>query len=96
MQVEKDRGITDDLPDQLGDYHVEYMDTRQLIARCKKLRKEFSVLKIQPAKTKGAPLKVLVYWVSHKKDKLNLGLSDWSEVGIRYDCAKAALHRFQR
>jgi len=86
MQVEKDPGITDDLPEQLGDYHVEYLDTGQLIARRRKLGKEFSVLKIQPAKTSGAPLKVLFYWVRYKKGKLNLGLSNWSEVGIQYDC----------
>ena len=90
MLVERDPGITDDLPEQFAEYRVAYLDTQQLIARYKELRKEFSILKIQPMRSEGASLKVLVsvYWVSYKNKKLNLGLSDWSEVEFRYDCEK--------
>ena len=88
LLIEKDPDITHDLPEQFGGYHFEYLDTPQLISRYKKLRKEFSVLKIQSSEITGSPLKILVYWVSYKKGKLDLGLSDWSEVGIQYDCEK--------
>jgi hypothetical protein len=38
----------------------------------------------------GATLKivVVVYWVSYSKHRLQLGLSDWSDVEFRYDCDK--------
>lgn len=87
MLVERDSSITDDLPEHFGDYHAEYLDTRKLIARFKKLKKEFSVLRIQPGKTVFDVL-VSVHWVSYKKGKLNFGLSDWSEVRLQYDCEK--------
>jgi hypothetical protein len=88
MLVKKDTGITDDLPEQFGEYRVEYLDTQNLIARCKELRKPFSILKIQPMKSEGARLRiqVTVYWAEYKKSRLNLALSDWSDVEFRYDC----------
>jgi len=88
MRIEKDLGITDDLPEQFGEYRVEYLDTQNQIARCKELRKPFSILKIQPMKSEGERLKiqVTVYWVEYKKSRLYLGLSDWSDVEFRYDC----------
>lgn len=90
MLVERDAPITDFLPEQFGEYRVEYLDTRQLTARFRKLRREFSVLKIEPVKIAEPSPTVLVslYWVSYKKRKLNLGLSDWSEVQLLYDCEK--------
>lgn len=90
MLVERDAPITDFLPEQFGEYRVEYLDPRHLTARFKKLRREFSVLKIEPIKAAEPNLTVLVslYWVSYKKRKLNLGLSDWSEVRFLYDCEK--------
>ena len=88
MMVEKDPGITDDLPEQFGEYRVEYLDTQNQIARSKELRKPYSVLKIQPMKSEGARLKiqVTVYWVEYKKSKLNLAVSDWSDVEFRFNC----------
>jgi len=85
MLVEKDLGITDGLPEQFGQYRVEYLDTQNQIARCKELRKPFSILKIQPMKSEGARLKiqVTVYWVEYRKSKLNHALSDWSDVEFR-------------
>jgi hypothetical protein len=87
MLVEKDPGITEGLPEQFGEYHVEYLDTYQLIARFQKLKKDFPVLKIQPVKN-ASNIQISVYWVNYKKGKLNLGLSDWSEVKLLYDCEK--------
>ena len=87
MLVEKDPEITEGLPKQFGEYHVEYLDTQQLIARFRKLKKEFPVLKIQPVKN-AYNISISLYWLSYKKGKLNLGLSDWSEVRLLYDCEK--------
>jgi DNA-binding transcriptional ArsR family regulator len=86
--VEKDLGITDDLPEQFGEYRVEYLDTQNQIARYKGLRKPFSILKVQPMRSAGARLKiqVTVYWVEYKKSKLDLALSDWSDVEFRFNC----------
>src|SRR5215467_464704 len=84
MLVQEDSGITEGLPKQFGDYHVEYMDTGQLTARSKKLKREFSVLKIQPTKT-ASNVMVSRYWIS---GRLNLALSDWSQVKLQYDCGK--------
>jgi hypothetical protein len=88
MFVEKDVGITNDLPEQFGEYRVEYLDTENQIAKCKELRKPFPILKIQPMKSEGARLKiqVTVYWAEYKKSKLNFGLSDWSDVEFRFNC----------
>ena len=90
MLVQKDNEITDGLPSQLGDYRVEYLDYREQIDRYKKLRKEFSILKIGSMQSDGARLRIVisVYYLSYKKHKLLLGLSDWSEVEFRYDCEK--------
>jgi hypothetical protein len=41
MLVEKQPGVTDELPEQFGEYHVEYPDTPEETARCKVLRKDF-------------------------------------------------------
>lgn len=86
--VEKDLGITVDLPEQNGEYRVEYLDTQNQIARCKELRKPFAILKIWPMKSQGARLKiqVTVYWVEYKKSRLYFGLSDWADVEFRFDC----------
>jgi hypothetical protein len=88
MLVERDLGITDDLPEQFSEYRVEYLDTQNQIARCKELRKPFAILKIQPVKSQGSRLKiqVTVYWVEYKKSRLYLGLSDWGDVEFRFDC----------
>jgi hypothetical protein len=45
MLIERDLGITDDLPEQFGEYRVEYLDTQSQIARCKELRKPFAILR---------------------------------------------------
>lgn len=87
MLVEREPGTTDDLPESFGDYHAEYVGTQQLIARYKKLRREFSVLRVQRGKTVFDVL-VSMYWASYKKGKLNFELSDWSEVRLQYDCEK--------
>src|SRR5271163_2001374 len=78
MPVEKAPEITNELPEQLGEYRVEFLDTQNQIARCKELRKPFAILKIQPMKSEGERLKiqVTVYWVEYKKSRLYLGLSD--------------------
>jgi hypothetical protein len=88
MLVETDPGITHDLPEQSGEYRVEYSDTQNQIATCKELRKPFSILNMQPMKSEGARLRIpiTVYRVEYKKSKLDFALSDWSDVEFRFDC----------
>jgi hypothetical protein len=86
--VERDPTITDDLPNQFGDHRIEYLDTQDVVARCKQLRKPFAIMKISPIKNEGEQLKITitVYWASYKKGRLGLGLSDWSMVELKYSC----------
>jgi hypothetical protein len=88
--VEKDPLITDDLPTEFENHFVEYLDNQGLVERYKKLGKSYAVLVIRPIRNEGATLKIalVVYWVSYKKRRLQLGLSDWGEVEFRYDCDK--------
>ncbi|HLV88816.1 MAG TPA: hypothetical protein VKV39_17655 [Candidatus Sulfotelmatobacter sp.] len=88
MIVEKDPLITDGLPAEFDNHSVEYLDHEGLVARYGKLREEYAVLVIHPIQNEGPTLKVavVVYWVSYKKRRLMLALSDWSDVEFRYDC----------
>jgi hypothetical protein len=90
MRVEKRPGITDDLPAEVGDYQVEYLDIQGQIDKYKKLGKGFSILGIAPIQTHGTNLKIFVtvYYVRYAKGRLISGISDWSEVTFRYDCEK--------
>jgi hypothetical protein len=90
MLVERDLTITKDLPEQFGDHRVEYLETQDVVARCKQLRKPFAILKIFPIKNEGPRLEITinVYWASYKNGHLELALSDWSEVELTYDCEK--------
>ena len=89
MIVEKD-DVTESLPDSLGEYRVDYLDEDELVARYRKLRKEFAVLRIHPIKNEGAKFRINIalYWFSYKKETLNYALSDWSDVEFHYDCEK--------
>ena len=88
MIVEKDSLITDGLPAEFDNHSVEYLDHEGLMARYRKLGKSYATLVIRPIKNEGPTLKVavVVYWASYKKHRLQLGLSDWSDVEVRYDC----------
>lgn len=88
MIVEKESLITDGLPTEFADHSVEYLDHEGLVARYRKLGKSYATLVIRPIQNEGPRLKVavVVYWVSYKKHRLELGLSDWSNVEFRYDC----------
>ena len=88
--VRKSPEITDDLPSQFEDHHIEYLDWQTLMERCKSLRKEFAVLEVHPIHNEGTRLtiQVSVSWAKHQKNRLELGLSDWSNVEFLYDCEK--------
>jgi hypothetical protein len=90
MIVEKDPLITEGLAAEFDNHSVEYLDNQALVERYKRLGKSYSTLVIRPIQNEGATLKieVVVYWVSYKKHRLQLGLSDWSDVEFRYDCDK--------
>jgi len=88
MIVEKDSLLTDGLPAQFDNHSVEYLDHEGLVERYRRLGKSYLTLVIRPIQNEGPKLKVAVvgYWVSYKKHRLALGLSDWSDVEFRYDC----------
>jgi hypothetical protein len=90
MIVEKDPLITDGLPSEFDNHSVEYLDHDGLVARYRKLNKSYPTLVVRPIQNEGPMLKVavVVYWVSYKEHRLQLGLSDWSNVEFRYDCGQ--------
>jgi hypothetical protein len=90
MLVDQDPAITDDLPKQFGAYRVEYLQRQDVIAKSKQLRKPFAILKIFPMKNEGPTLKITInaYWANYKNGRLELALSDWSEVELNYSCEK--------
>jgi hypothetical protein len=88
--VQGDLLITKGLPTEFDNHVIEYVDSDGLRERYRKLRKSYSVLVIRPMRNEGKALKVevFVYWVSSEKGRLQLGLSDWSDVEFHYDCDK--------
>jgi hypothetical protein len=58
--VERDLTITKDLPEQLGDRRVEYLETQDVVAKCKRLRKPFAILKIFPVNNAAPRLKITI------------------------------------
>ncbi|MGC1485449.1 MAG: hypothetical protein WA789_16770 [Candidatus Acidiferrum sp.] len=89
MLVEKVPDITDGLISQFGEYHVEYLDQQAQIDRYRKLRKQFSILRIHPIEDEGSRLKIIVSfsYLTYKNNKVVYGVSDWSSVEFRYGCA---------
>ena len=87
MCVKKNPQVTEGLPTHEGNFHVEYLDSRELIERYKKLRKGFAVIEIQPMYSDGSKLKIQisVSYFEYKKGKLMFGVSDWSDVEFRLD-----------
>ena len=89
MIIEKN-DVTEKLPESLGAYRVEYLDEDELIARYRKLNKEFAVLRIHPITNNGVKLSINIalYWFSYKEKTLTYSLSDRSNVEFHYDCEK--------
>jgi hypothetical protein len=87
MIIEKN-DVTEMLPENLGAFRVEYLDEDELIARYRKLNKEFPVLSIHPITNNGVKLsiKIALSWFSYKEKTLTYALSDWSNVEFHYDC----------
>jgi hypothetical protein len=90
MMVEDFPEITDTLPHQVEDFHLEYVDRKGEIDRYRTLRKEYCILVIRPMKNEGQRLKIEISfeWIKYTKRKLWHELSDWSMVYFRYDCGK--------
>jgi hypothetical protein len=88
MIAMKNPEITNDLPSQFGDHRVEYMDKRALIEKHRTLRKDFSVLEVHPLRNEGTRLRIQVSlsWIEYKKNRLQVGISAWSDVEFQYDC----------
>ena len=87
MIVQKSGGITDNLPSQLGEYRVEYLDAQGLIDRYKRLRKGLPILISHPMVNEQERLKISFsfHWFSYKRRALIFEISDWSNVYFRYD-----------
>src|SRR5436190_10048270 len=90
MVVERDE-ITSQFPTSFGIYTVSYLDSAGLVDRYRKVKKQFSILKAHPAQVEGERVKVsyTLHWVSNRKNSLSIGLSDWSDVYLRFDREKA-------
>jgi hypothetical protein len=90
MLVMKDPEITQGLPTQFGDHQIEYLDKQAVIAKCRTLGKEFSILEIHPMHSDGHTLRIQVSesWASYHKGRLTLAVSDWSDVEFRFDPEK--------
>lgn len=86
--VAKNSLPSDNLPEQFGDYRIEYLDADQLVARYKKLRKPFAVLEIGSMQGDSATLKVSISksWFSYKKGHRLFEVEEGSEVTFRFDC----------
>lgn len=90
--VEKNPGITDNLPTQFGAHRVEYLDSEGLIDRYKKLRKEFTILRVNRIVYEDGHFEITIGqpWFSYKKRVSYYAISDWSTVLFRYDCNEKA------
>jgi hypothetical protein len=90
--VEKTDVISDEWPSQFDNHRVEYLDAQGLIDRYRRLRKEFSILRVYSLRDRGGQLEIhiSVYWIKAKKKKLFYGYSDWSVVTFQYDCERRA------
>lgn len=82
--------ITDGLPTESGEYHVEYLDPKAQKERFQRLRKRYAILKIDPVQDEGSQLKIVVSvsYVSRRKKAFVYEFSDWSDVKFRFDCEK--------
>jgi hypothetical protein len=89
MPAEEFPGITDKMPRQVEDFHIEYLDRKGEVDRYGKLHKEYCILIIGPMKNEGSHLKIEISfeWIKYTKRKLWHEVSDWSIVYFRYDCA---------
>lgn len=90
MPVMSDFAITEGLPTQQGDYHVEFLGSAALIQRRRRLHKDFPILRLFPIRVEGRFLKIHVAenWVGLKGGMLTEAISDWSDVDFQFDCEK--------
>jgi hypothetical protein len=88
MVVERNPAITDDLPNSMGKFRVEYLSSQGLIERYEKLGKPFAFLIVRPMKVEGEFLRITfsMYWLTFEKGAPLYGLSDLSNVYFRFDC----------
>jgi hypothetical protein len=84
--------LTRDLPTQIGEYRIEYLNGDELVARYKKVGKPFPIISMRPMVTEEGMLRVGLadYWFSYKKRSLNFSLEGGCNVLFRYDCEQKA------
>lgn len=87
LLVYRDESVSTDYPESSGGRRFEYLTGAQLLARRKRLRKNFSVLIVYPARVVGPRVKVPVFnnWIAVRKGRLIDLISDWAAVYFRLD-----------
>ena len=82
--------ITDGMPTDSGEFHVQYLDPQAQKERFQSLGKRYAILKIDPIQNEGSQLKIVVSvsYVSRRKKAFVYEFSDWSDVKFRFDCEK--------
>jgi len=90
--VRKKPEITDDLPSQSDEFHFDYLDDALLLGRYNKVKKGFSILEVHPIHDRGPTLKIHISqsWIESHDGHLSIGISDWANVEIRFDCQQQA------
>ena len=84
------RDIPGRLPDQVGKYHIEYLDNEGMIGRYRALRKPFAIIKIRPINKHGERRKIsfIRYWIHMEQGDVIYSRAEWSNVYFSYDKEK--------
>ena len=87
LLVHREASVPADYPGSSGGRRFEYLTGDQLLARRRRLRKNFSVLIVYPARVVGPRVKVEVFqsWIDIEKRRLVELISDWALVYFRLD-----------
>lgn len=85
LVVAKDDSVRTEYPVISGQIRFEYLTNSEIHARRRRLRKDFTILRVCPATVAGERVKVFVAqdWVTIVKGKPGVAISDWAEVFFR-------------
>jgi hypothetical protein len=90
---EQNSALTDDLPTQIGEIKIEFLDREAIVQRYRKSKKspygrpQIPVSVIGPMKNDGTTLKIGIrdYWISYKKSVDFYALEGGCIVDFKYD-----------
>ena len=85
LVVAKEDSVRSDYPSVSDQIRFEYLTNSEIHARRRKLRKDFTFLRVCPATVEGPRVKVVVAqdWVTIVKGKPGVAISDWAAVFFR-------------